>query len=108
MLRQEAENRAQTAGRERNGLMETWFCGRINQQIERAVEQGQYETKVRFSARSYVARHQQRFVELYEALGYDVSFRPNYVHIEPSMWDLIIRWDPKEKNRKKLTDGSSR
>ena len=91
MRRDEAENRSRTAGREKNFLAETWYCGIINQKLEEAVEKGQYECKVRFSARSYVSRHQQRFIELYEAQGYEVHFRPNYVHIEPSMWDMIIR-----------------
>ncbi len=94
MLRKEAENRTRTAGRGTSFLMETWYCGIINQKIEDAVEKGQYETKVRFSARSYVAKHQQRFIDLYEAKGYEASFRPNYVHIEPSMWDLILCWHP--------------
>lgn len=104
--REEAENRTRVAGRERNFLAETWYCGIINQKIEAAVEQGQYEVKVRFSARSYPARHQQRFIELYEQQGYDAHFRPNYVHIAPSMFDLIIRWYPERKNEPgKLTDG---
>lgn len=94
MLRKEAENRTRTAGRGTSFLMETWYCGIINQKIEDAVEKGQYETKIRFSARSYVAKHQQRFIDLYEAKGYEASFRPNYVHIEPSMWDLILCWHP--------------
>ena len=99
MLREEAENRAREAGRGKSFLLETWFCGVINQKIEEAVQQGRYETKIRFSARSYVAKHQQRFIDLYEANGYDASFRPNYVHIEPSMWDFIVCWHPeKEKN----------
>ena len=98
MLREEAENRAKTAGREKNFLAETWYCGIINQKIEDAAEKGQYEVKVRFSAKSYPARHQQRFIELYEMQGYEAHFRPNYVHIAPSMWDLILRWDPKEEN----------
>ena len=96
MIRKEAENRAQTAGRGTNLLAETWYCGKINQQIERAVQRGQYETKVRFPANGYVARHQQRFIELYESKGFNVFFRPNYVHIEPSMWDMIIRWTPED------------
>ncbi len=96
MLRKEAENRARTAGREKNFLAETWYCGIINQKIEDAVEKGQFEARIRFSARSYVARHQQRFIELYESKGYDAHFRPNYVHIEPSMWDLILRWVPEK------------
>ena len=100
--RDEAENRTRTAGTEKNFLAETWYCGIINQKIAQAVEKGQYEAKIRFSARSYPARHQQRFIELYEADGYDAFFRPNYVHIEPSMWDLILRWYPEE--RKKLPD----
>ena len=104
MLREEAEERSRMAGREKNPLRETWYCGIINQKLEEAVEKGQYETKVRFSARSYVARHQQRFIDLYENQGYDVHFRPNYVHIEPSMWDMIIRWYPEEKKQAKLTD----
>ena len=105
MLREEAENRTRTAGRGKCFLAETWYCGIINQKIEDAADQGQYEVKVRFSARSYAARHQQRFIELYEAQGYDVHFRPNYVHIEPSMWDMIIRWVPAEHD--KLTDGQA-
>ena len=96
MIREEAEQRAQTAGRSKNFLAETWVCGIINQKIEEAVERGQYEVKVRFSARSYAARHQQRFIELYEAQGYEAHFRPNYVHIQPSMWDLILQWHPRE------------
>ena len=96
MLRKEAENRARTAGRGKNFLAETWYCGIINQKIEDAVEKGQFEARIRFSARSYVARHQQRFIELYELKGYDAHFRPNYVHIEPSMWDLILRWVPEK------------
>ena len=104
MLREEAENRTKTAGRGKFFLSETWYCGIINQKIEDAVEKGQYEAKIRFSARSYPARHQQRFIELYESQGYDAHFRPNYVHIEPSMWDFIVRWEPREKNQAKLTD----
>ncbi len=104
MLREEAERKAQTAGREKHFLRETWYCGIINQKIEEAVEKGRYEVKVRFSARSYPARHQQRFIELYEQLGYEAHFRPNYVQIEPSMWDLILRWVPAEKRQQKLTD----
>ena len=104
MLKEEAASRAQTAGRKKNFLAETWFCGIINQKISEAAEKGQYEAKIRFSARGYVARHQQRFIELYEAQGYEAQFRPNYVHIEPSMWDLILRWFPEEKKQAKLTD----
>ena len=104
MLREEAEQRTRTAGREKHFLQETWYCGIINQRIEDAVEKGQYEVKIRFSARSYPARHQQRFIELYEAQGYEASFRPNYVHIEPSMWDFILRWIPAERKQAKLTD----
>lgn len=104
MLREEAANRAKTAGRDKSFLLETWFCGIINQRIEEAVEQGRYEVKVRFAARSYVARHQQRFIELYEMKGYEAHFRPNYVHIEPSMYDLILRWTPAEDRTPRLTD----
>ena len=104
MLRDEAANRTKTAGREKNFLMETWYCGIINQKIEEAVERGRYEVKVRFPARSYVSRHQQRFIELYEAKGYTAHFRPNYVHIEPSMYDLILRWTPGADRTPKLTD----
>ena len=107
MRREEAERRTQVAGRERNFLAETWYCGIINQKLEAAVEQGQYEVKVRFSARSYPSRHQQRFIELYEQQGYDAHFRPNYVHIAPSMYDLILRWHPEPKAKDaqlKLTD----
>ena len=64
MRRDEAEERTRTAGREKNFLAETWYCGIINRKIEEAVEKGQYEAKIRFSARSYPARHQQRFIEL--------------------------------------------
>nr|MCR4877657.1 hypothetical protein [Clostridiales bacterium] len=81
MIREEAENKAREAGREKHFLRETWYCGIINQKIEDAVQKGQYEVKIRFPARSHVSRHQQRFIELYEALGYEVHFRPNYVHI---------------------------
>ena len=107
MNREEAERRTRVAGREHNFLAETWYCGIINQKLEAAVEQGQYEVKVRFSARSYPARHQQRFIELYEQQGYDAHFRPNYVYIAPSMYDLILRWHPEPRedhDQKKLTD----
>ena len=104
MLREEAENRTREAGRSSNFLAETWYCGIINQKIEEAVERGQYEVKVRFPARGYVARHQQRFIELYEAKGFEAHFRPNYVHIEPSMYDLILRWIPEKRDQALLTD----
>lgn len=97
MRKEEAEFRAKNAGKEKNFLAETWYCGIINRKIEEAAEKGQYEVKVRFSARNYVSRHQQRFIDLYEAQGYKVHFRPNYVHIEPSMWDLILQWAPGEQ-----------
>ena len=99
MLKKEAENKSRSAGREKHFLPETWYCGIINQKINAAAETGQYEAKIRFSAGSYVARHQQRFTDLYEALGYEVTFRPNYVHIEPSMWDMIVRWFPEEEKK---------
>lgn len=104
MTRDEAERKTRVAGRGSSFLAETWYCGIINQKIESAVEQGQYEVKVRFSARSYPAKHQQRFIELYEQKGYDAHFRPNYVHITPSMFDLILRWYPENKDQKKLSD----
>ena len=106
MLKEEAAARAMGAGRGKNFWLETWYCGIINQKVEEAAERGQYEVKVRFSARSYVVRHQQRFIELYEAKGYQARFRPNYVHIEPSQYDLILQWYPEkeEKMQGMLTD----
>ena len=87
-----------------SGSAEFSFGPEASLKMEDAAEKGQYEVKVRFSARSYPARHQQRFIELYEAQGYEAFFRPNYVHIEPSMWDLILRWIPAEKQQAKLMD----
>lgn len=104
MTREEAEERTREAGRGSSFLAETWYCGIINRKIEEAVDQGQYEVKIRFSVRSYPARHQQRFIVLYEQQGYDVHFRPNYVHIAPSMYDMIIRWYPEKRDAPKLTD----
>ena len=44
-------------------------------------------------------------MDQYEQQGYDAHFRPNYVHIAPSMYDLILRWHPEPKNeQKKLPD----
>ena len=38
MRREEAEERSRTAGRGKNFLLETWYCGIINQKLEEAVE----------------------------------------------------------------------
>lgn|GEM_PF-5702379 len=97
MLRDEAENLTRKAGREKHFILDTWYCGIINEKIRDATRKGQYEVKIRFDARSHVANHQQRFIQLYEEQGYSVHFRPNYVHITPSQYDMIIQWAPKDE-----------
>ena len=93
MNRKDAEDLTRETAGERHWLRETWYCGIINQRIEKAAKAGQREVRIRFSARSFPARYQQRMTSLYEGEGYEVRFLPNYVHIEPSIWIMILSWE---------------
>lgn len=73
-------------------LRDAWFCGLINRRIEKATRQGMYEVRIRYSARSYVVHHREHLQKIYEGQGYTVSFRPNYLQITPTQWDMIISW----------------
>ena len=92
MLKEEAADIARKSSYEKHMIRDTWYCGIINRKIEQAAREGKNGITIRFSSRSYVAKHQTRFLDLYEKDGYQVSFRPNYVHIAPSMWDMVISW----------------
>lgn len=97
MKREDAAELTKDSAREKHFLRETWYCGIINQKIEKAAKDGQYEVRIRFSARSFPARHQHRFISLYEGQGYGVRFLPNYAQIQPTQWTMILTWGkPKE------------
>ena len=97
MKREDAADLTMDSAEKKHFLQETWHCGLINQQIGKAAKEGRYETRMRFSARSFPARHQQRFISLYEAQGYTVRFVPNYVQIKPTQWTMIISWKRQEQ-----------
>lgn len=92
MNRKDAEKLTWEMARKRHWFRETWYCGIINQKIEKAAKAGQQEVRIRFSARTFPARHQHRMISLYEGKGYEVRFLPNYVHIEPSIWTMVLSW----------------
>lgn len=99
MRREEAEDLSRESDETRHPILDAWYCGIINGQIRKAAKRGQEKVKIRFSAKSFVATHRRRFIELYSREGYEVYFRPNYVHIDPTIWDMIINWGKKtDKN----------
>ena len=96
MKREDAAELTRDEERKQHWIRETWYCGIINQRIEKAAKAGSYEVKIRFSARSFPARHQHRFISLYEGEGYSVRFMPNYAQIQPTQWTMILSWKPQE------------
>lgn len=97
MKREEAADLKQESERKPHFLRETWYCGIINQKIEKAARDGREEVKIPFSARSFPARHQHRFISLYEGQGYEVRFTPNYAQIEPTVWTMHLKWQVRQQ-----------
>lgn len=95
MRREDAEELTLDSKQKRYRIRETWYCGIINQRIEKAAREGREEVRIRFSAKSFPARHQHRFISLYEGEGYRVSFMPNYAQIEPTQWTMTVSWAKK-------------
>ena len=96
MRREDAEELTRDSEQTRHWLRETWYCGLINQRIEKAAKAGQHEIRIRYSARSFPARHQHRMISLYEGEGYTVKFLPNYRQIEPTQWTMILSWKDRQ------------
>lgn len=92
MTDDEARALSREAAESEHPLRDAWYCGLINRKIETATEQGQYEVRIRYNAKSFVVKHRERFKTIYESQGYTVSFRPNYVQITPTQYDMIISW----------------
>lgn len=92
MTDDEARSLTREALESEHPIRDAWYCGLINRRIEAATEQGMYEVHIRYPSRSFVVKHRERFTELYEGHGYKVTFRPNYLQIAPTQWDMIISW----------------
>ena len=70
-----------------------WYCGRINEEIRKAVKLGEKSVKIAFPPKHYVVQHRELFQELYLNQGFDVCFEPNFKYIQPSEWYFTLGWE---------------
>lgn len=73
-----------------------WYCGRINDEIRKAVKLGEKSVKLAFPPKHYVVQHRETFRHIYQNQGFDVSFEPNFQYIQPSEWYFTIGWEDQE------------
>ena len=86
-----AESRRKNPGS--RSLRCIWYCGRINEEIRKAVKLGEKSVKLAFPPKHYVVQHRKTFQQIYQSQGFDVSFEPNFQYIQPSEWYFTIGWE---------------
>ena len=74
-----------------------WYCGLINGRIRNAVRLGETRVSIDYPPKHYVTEHRELFLKLYAALGYRVSFEPDFRYIRPTKWTFTIDWNQEEK-----------
>ena len=88
MDRQQANEESKRKNPGSRSLRCIWYCGKINEEIRRAVKLGEKSVKIAF-----LVQHRELFQELYLNQGFDVSFEPNFKYIQPSEWYFTLGWE---------------
>ncbi|MBO4471772.1 MAG: hypothetical protein J5841_08460, partial [Clostridia bacterium] len=81
------------SGRGSRSLRCIWYCGKINEEIRKAVKLGEKSVKIVFPPQHYVVQHRELFQEIYLNQGFDVEFAPNFQYIQPSEWYFTLGWE---------------
>ena len=93
MDRQQANEESKRKNPGSRSLRCIWYCGKINEEIRRAVKLGEKSVKIAFPPKHYVVQHRELFQELYLNQGFNVSFEPNFKYIQPSEWYFTLGWE---------------
>jgi len=92
MDRQQAAEESERKNPGSRSLRCIWYCGRINDEIRKAVKLGEKSVKIAFPPKHFVVLHRDLFTELYLKQGFDVSFDPNFRYIQPTEWYFTLGW----------------
>lgn len=93
MDRRQANEESRNSSRGSRSLRCIWYCGRINEEIRKAVKLGEKSVCIVFPPKHYVVAHKELFQEIYLNQGFDVSFVPNFQYIQPSEWHFTLCWE---------------
>ena len=94
MDRQQANEESRRKNPGSRSLRCIWYCGKINEEIRRAVKLGEKSVRIVFPPKHYVVLHREVFRGIYLNQGYDVSIAPNFQYIQPSEWIFTLNWKP--------------
>ena len=78
MDRQQANEESKRKNPGSRSLRCIWYCGRINEEIRKAVKLGEKKLELRFPPKHYVVQHREVFREIYLEQGFDVGIAPNF------------------------------
>ena len=93
MDRQQANEESRRPDPGSRSLHFIWYCGRINEEIRKAVRLGEKHLELRFPPKHYVVQHRDAFREVYLNQGYDVGMAPNFQYIQPTEWIFTLGWE---------------
>ena len=65
MDRQQANEQSRKSGRGSRSLRCIWYCGKINEEIRKAVRLGEKSVKIVFPPQHYVVQHRELFQEIF-------------------------------------------
>ena len=97
MDREQANEQSRKSGRGSRSLRCIWYCGKINEEIRKAVKLGEKSVKIVFPPQHYVVQHRELFQEIYLNQGFDVEFAPNFQYIQPSEWYFTLGWEDEKQ-----------
>ena len=97
MDRQQASEESKRVNPGSRSLRCIWYCGRINEEIRKAVKLGEKSLELRFPPKHYVVLHREVFRDIYLNQGFDVSIAPNFKYIQPSEWIFTLSWADTEQ-----------
>ena len=93
MDRQQANEESKRKNPGSRSLRCIWYCGKINEEIRRAVKLGEKSVKIAFPPKHYVVQHREVFREIYLEQGFDVGIAPNFQYIQPTEWIFTLGWE---------------
>ncbi len=97
MDRQQANEESKRKNPGSRSLRCIWYCGRINEEVRRAVKLGEKKLEMRFPPRHYVVQHRESCRVIYLNQGFDVGFAPNFQYIQPTEWIFTLGWDDEKE-----------
>ena len=98
MDRQQANQESKNPDPGCRSLRFIWYCGRINEEIRKAVKLGEKQLELRLPTKHYIVQHRDAFRNVYLNQGYDVGIVPNFKYIQPTEWIFTLGWDDETSN----------